>query len=71
MTFLQKLLLLLQSRKFWALVLSIVTAVGAHATGQIDSWQMVQTIIVALSVYSAAIAYVDAGYAKPATPPKV
>ena len=60
MTFLQKLLLLIQSRKFWTLVAALVAAIGAHATGQIDSWQMVQAIVASLAVYSASIAYIDA-----------
>ncbi len=52
---------LLKSRKFWALVASLVTAAGAQASGQISTWEMVQAIVAALSVYSATIAAVDAG----------
>ena len=60
MSILEKIQRLLGSRKFWALAASIVTAVGAQATGQITTWEMVQAIVAALAVYSSAIAAVDA-----------
>lgn len=56
----EKIQRLLGSRKFWALVASMVTAAGAQATGQITTWEMVQAIVAALAVYSTAIAAVDA-----------
>ena len=67
---LEKFQLMLKSRKFWVLIVSVLTAVGLHASGQIDGWQMAMMIIAALAVYSTGIALVDAGAAsKPTTPP--
>jgi hypothetical protein len=60
-TAVEKLQKLLRSRKFWALVAAVVTAAGAHATGQIDAWQAIQAIVAALAAYSVSIGLVDAG----------
>jgi hypothetical protein len=57
----EKLQKLLKSRKFWVLAAAVVTAAGAHATGQIDGWQAVQAIVAALAAYSVSIGLVDAG----------
>ena len=58
-----KLLRLLQSRKFWVLVAAIVTIAGSYATNQVDAWQALQALIAALAAYTAGIAIVDAGAA--------
>ncbi len=55
---------LLQSRKFWVMVVAVVTVAGAYATGQIDGWQATQAIVAALAAYSTGIAIVDAGAAR-------
>ncbi len=50
-----------KSRKFWALVLAILAAVASYATGQVDLWQALQAVIVALAAYTAGTAIEDAG----------
>lgn len=47
-----KLKQLLQSRKFWALVAALVTVAAGYSTGQVDVWQSVQAVVVALSAYA-------------------
>ena len=56
-----KLLMLFQSRKFWALVLALVATVAAYSTGEVDLWQGLQAFIAALAVYSTGTAIEDAG----------
>jgi len=43
---------LLHSRKFWALVTSLVSIVAGYATGAVDPWQAVQAAVAALAAYS-------------------
>jgi hypothetical protein len=62
--YIEGLLRLLQSRKFWVLIAALVAVAGAYATGQIDTWQALQAAIAALAVYSTGIAIVDAGQPK-------
>ncbi len=52
---------ILKSRKFWVLVLAVVTAAGMLATGQINGWEFVQAVIGAAAVYSTGVALEDAG----------
>lgn len=47
-----KLTSLLRSRKFWALVASIVAVVGAWQTGSMDGAQAANTVVAALGAYS-------------------
>lgn len=58
----EKLLALLKSRKFWALVLAVVTAASLTATGQIGAWEFVQAVVAALAAYSTGVAIEDAGF---------
>lgn len=58
-----KLLLLLCSRKFWATVLAIATALVAYQTGQVALGQTELTIVGVLSAYVLAVAVEDAGQA--------
>jgi len=71
MTFLEGVLRLMKSRKFWVLIASLVAVAGALSTGQISTWEAVQAIVAALSVYSAAIAYVDGNAAAADASPAV
>ncbi len=52
---------ILKSRKFWVLVLAVVTAAGLLATGEISGWQFLQAIIAAAAAYSTGVAIEDAG----------
>ena len=54
-----KLTLLLQSRKFWTLVIALLTTVSAYATGELSVWQALIAAVSALSVYSGAVALED------------
>ena len=54
---------LLRSRKFWVLIVAMVTAIGSYLGGLIDGLAMVQLVIAALAVYSTGIAIVDSGQA--------
>ena len=57
----EKILALLKSRKFWALVIAIVTAASLLATGQVTTWEFLQALIAALAAYSTGVAIEDAG----------
>ncbi len=52
---------ILKSRKFWVLVLAVVTAAGLLATGEINGWEFLQAIIAAAAAYTAGVAIEDAG----------
>ncbi len=52
---------ILKSRKFWVLVLAVVTAAGLLATGEITGWQFLQALIAAAAAYSTGVAIEDAG----------
>ena len=56
-----KFLALFRSRKFWACLLAILTAVGAFMYGELDVWEMVQAIVAAAAAYTAGVAIEDAG----------
>ena len=59
MLFWQKILNLFRSRKFWALILSLVTLAGALVMGEINFWQFMKTALVAFAVFSTGIAIED------------
>lgn len=46
----------LSSRKFWALVVALVTVASAFAQGGISEWQAVQAAVAALAAYSTGVA---------------
>ena len=52
----------LRSRKFWALVIALLTAAGSYATGEMSIWQLCQAVIAALAVYSTGVAIEDMGF---------
>jgi len=53
--------MILLSRKFWVLLVGVLTAAGGFLTGDLTIWQFVQTVVAALSVYSSTVAIDDAG----------
>ncbi len=57
----EKVRAILQSRKFWVLVIAIVGILAALATGKIGTWEAVQAFVAALAAYSTGIAIEDAG----------
>lgn len=59
--FFQKLLFMLTSRKFWALVASLVTVAAGYSTGEMPVWQAVTMAVGALAAYSTATAIEDNG----------
>lgn len=50
----EKLKTLLQSRKFWALVVALVAVAAGLSQGQVTEWQAVQAAVAALSAYAVA-----------------
>ena len=56
-----KIKVLLKSRKFWAAIVSLVAAVSAIALGEIDVWQFVQAVVVIAGTYSTGVAIEDNG----------
>ena len=52
---------ILKSRKFWVMVLAIVTAASLFATQQIDGWQFMIAVITSIAAYSTGVAIEDAG----------
>lgn len=52
---------MLRSRKFWAMVISVVTAGAGLATAQIDVWQCIMAVVAAMAAYSTGVAIEDAG----------
>ena len=59
-----KLKALFQSRKFWALIVSVVAVTAAYATGEVTVWQAAQGVIAALAVYSTGVAISDIKYSR-------
>ena len=57
--FLQKIANLFRSRKFWALILSVITITAALVMGEINFWQFMQAGLVALAIFSTGIAIED------------
>lgn len=62
-----KLLRLVKSRKFWALVSALVATGGAYATGAIDAAHALNAALAALGVYILGTGIEDNG--RSATPP--
>ena len=56
-----KLFALLHSRKFWALVIALLSITAALATNEISVWQALQGAIAALAAWSTGVAIEDAG----------
>ena len=54
-----KFLALLQSRKFWTLVGSLLAVAASYSTGDINIWQSLIAAVTALSVYSLATGIED------------
>ena len=50
-----------KSRKFWVMVIAIVTAASLFATQQIDAWQFMIGVITSIAAYSTGVAVEDAG----------
>ena len=42
----------LRSRKFWALLASLVAIAAGYATGQVDVWQSVQAAVASFGFYA-------------------
>lgn len=61
MTFGQKVIGVLKSRKFWALVAALVATSAAYFTHQIQAWQAIQAAVASLALYSTGVAIEDAG----------
>mgnify|MGYP001409878484 CR=1 FL=1 len=58
----EKVLALFKSRKFWAAVIAVISAVSAFALNEISVWQLVQAIVAVAAAYSTGVAIEDAGY---------
>lgn len=54
-----KLYQLLQSRKFWALVIALVAIAAGFAQGEVSEWQAIQAAVAALAAYSTGVALED------------
>ncbi len=52
---------LLASRKFWAMVTSVIAAAAALATNQITSWEFIIAVVAAMAAFSGGVAIEDAG----------
>ncbi len=52
---------ILKSRKFWVLILALITSASLFATQQIDGWQFLEAVIAAVAAYSTGVALEDAG----------
>jgi len=50
---------LLTSRKFWALIASLVTIAAGFSTGEVLVWNAVQAAVAAFAVYFGAVALED------------
>lgn len=59
-----KILMVLQSRKFWAALLAVLASVGACLYGEITVWQMIQAIVASAAAYATGVAIEDAGTKK-------
>ena len=56
-----KIMAVLRSRKFWAAFLAAASAAAAYFTGEINGWQLVQSLIAVAAAYSTGVAIEDAG----------
>lgn len=50
---------MLKSRKFWALVTSLVAVAAGYSTGDLTTWQAVSAIVAALGAYAGFVALED------------
>ena len=50
-----------KSRKFWVMVIAIVTAASLFATQQIDGFQFLIGVITSIAAYTTGVAVEDAG----------
>lgn len=60
----KKIIGVLQSRKFWACVIGLVTIASLFSTGQIDAGQAVNAVIAALAAYGIGTGIEAAGNTK-------
>lgn len=56
---LQKLIVVLESRKFWALVIAVGLAVSAYLHGDVSALEALQVSVTALVGYTASVAFED------------
>lgn len=61
MTLKEQIMKVLRSRKFWVLVVALLTAAGGYCTGELGVWELLKMVIASLAVYSTGIAIEDAG----------
>ena len=61
MTIKEQMMKVLRSRKFWVLVVALLTAAGGYCTGELGIWELLKVVIASLAVYSTGIAIEDAG----------
>ena len=52
----------LRSRKFWALIASVVAVIGAWQTGAMPGAEAANTLVAALAAYSLATGIEDSGW---------
>ena len=63
-TFWEKVKMMLKSRKFWALIASLVGIASAFFTNSITDWQALQMLVAAFAIYSTGVAIEDSGIAR-------
>ncbi len=56
-----KFIAVVKSRKFWALVASIVSVAGLYTEGRVSSSELVNAIVASFAVYSLATGIEDSG----------
>jgi hypothetical protein len=61
MTLKEQLVKVLRSRKFWVLVIALLTAAGGYCTGDLGIWELLKVVVASLAVYSTGVALEDAG----------
>jgi hypothetical protein len=61
MTGKEQIVKVLRSRKFWVLVVALLTAAGGYCTGELAFWELLKAVVASLAVYSTGIAIEDAG----------
>ena len=62
MTFKDQIVKVLRSRKFWVLVVALLTATGGYCTGELAFWELLKAVVASLAAYSTGIAIEDAGF---------
>ena len=61
MTLKDQIVKVLRSRKFWVLVVALLTATGGYCTGELAFWELLKAVVASLAAYSTGIAIEDAG----------